>query len=167
FPDVPICKKFILQRNLRESRTRSPLPSAQTPPPSLTLWLSIFPLPLPDFKKKSTKEVVSLRILEKKVSTTIERYQAIFNKKYLFELLLGDSQRALHRFTDQLNWVSNNFDKADNWSKQQRDSILWACRCVGTVEFSTKEEPLVKRFRKVTKDLTSIANRGYWTGSFC
>ncbi|EPS95236.1 hypothetical protein FOMPIDRAFT_1132820, partial [Fomitopsis schrenkii] len=100
-------------------------------------------------------------ILEKKVSTTIECYQAIFDKKYLFELLLGDSQHALHHFADQLNWVSDNFNKANNWSKQQHDSISWACRCVGTVEFSTKEEPLVKRFRKVTKDLTSIANGGY------
>ena len=73
--------------------------------------------PLPNFKKKSTKEVIG--ILEKKVSTTIERYQAIFNKKYLFESLLGDSKRALHRFADQLNWVSDNFDKANQWSKQQ------------------------------------------------
>ncbi|EPS94109.1 hypothetical protein FOMPIDRAFT_93173 [Fomitopsis schrenkii] len=133
-------------------------PAAQ--PRSLAERLSApAPRPLPDFKKKSTEEVVG--ILEKKVSATIERYQAIFDKKYLFESLLGDSQRALHRFADQLNWVSDNFDKADNWSKQQRDSISWACRCVGTVEFSTKEEPLVKRFRKVTKDLTSIANGGY------
>ncbi|KAI0715705.1 hypothetical protein C8Q72DRAFT_891767 [Fomitopsis betulina] len=70
------------------------------------------PRPLPDFKKKSTEEVVG--ILEKKVSATIERYQAIFDKKYLFESLLGDSQRALHRFADQLNWVSDNFDKANH-----------------------------------------------------
>ena len=117
------------------------------------------PRPLPDFKKKSTEEVVG--ILEKKVSATIECYQAIFDKKYLFKSLLGDSQHALHCFADQLNWVSDNFDKANNWSKQQHDSISWACRCIGTVEFSTSQELLVKRYRKVTKDLTSIANGGY------
>ncbi|EPS99827.1 hypothetical protein FOMPIDRAFT_1050173 [Fomitopsis schrenkii] len=133
-------------------------PAAQ--PRSLAEHLSAPTLcPLPDFKKKSTEEVVG--ILEKKVSATIEHYQAIFDKKYLFESLLGDSQHTLHHFADQLNWVSDNFDKADNWSKQQHNSISWACRCVRTIEFSTKEEPLVKRFRKVTKDLTSIANRGY------
>ena len=133
-------------------------PAAQ--PCSLAERLSTpAPRPLPDFKKKSTEEVVG--ILEKKVSTTIKRYQAIFNKKYLFEPLLGDSQRVLHRFADQLNWVSDNFDKANQWSKQQRDSISWACRCVGTIEFSMPQEPLVKRYRKVTEDLTSIANRGY------
>ena len=85
----------------------------------------------------------------------------IFDKKYLFESLLGDSQCTLHRFADQLNWVSNNFNKANKWSKQQHDSISWACHCIGTIEFSTPQEPLVKRYRKVMKDLTSIANGGY------
>ncbi|KAI0718117.1 hypothetical protein C8Q72DRAFT_891310 [Fomitopsis betulina] len=133
-------------------------PAAQ--PRSLAECLSEpAPRPLPDFKKKSTEEVVG--ILEKKVSATIEHYQVIFDKKYLFESLLGDSRCALHHFADQLNWVSDNFDKANQWSKQQRDSISWACRCVGTVEFSTPQEPLVKRCRKVTKYLTSIANGGY------
>ncbi|EPS97360.1 hypothetical protein FOMPIDRAFT_1128789, partial [Fomitopsis schrenkii] len=56
---------------------------------------------------------------------------------------------------DQLNWVSNNFDKAESWSKQQCNNILWACHCIGTTEFSTLQEPLV------TKDLTHIANGGY------
>ena len=115
--------------------------------------------PLPDFKKKSTEEVVG--ILEKKVSTTIKCYQAIFYKKYLFKSLLGESQHTLHHFADQLNWVSDNFDKANNWSKQQCNSISCDCCCVGTVKFSTPQEPLVKQYRKVTKDLTSIANWGY------
>ena len=117
------------------------------------------PRALPDFKKKSTKEVVG--ILDKKVSATIERLQAIFDKKHLFENLDLEHQRSLHRFADQLNWVSDNFDKADTWSKQRREEISWACRCVGTVEFLTPKEPLVRRYRKVTKDLVHIANGGY------
>ena len=67
------------------------------------------PRALPDFKKKSTKEVVG--ILDKKVSATIERFQAILDKKHLFENLDLEHQRSLHQFADQLNWVSDNFDK--------------------------------------------------------
>ena len=114
---------------------------------------------LPDFKKKSTEEVVG--ILDKKVSATIERLQAIFDKKHLLEKIEQDHQKALHRFADQLNWASENFDKANTWSKQQRDEISWACHCIGTVEFSTPKEPLAKRYRKVTKDLAHIVNGGY------
>ena len=49
---------------------------------------------LPDFKKWSTQEVVG--ILDKKVSATIEHFQAIFNKKHLFEKLNSEYQNSLH-----------------------------------------------------------------------
>ena len=138
----------------------APVPSASTSNPKpLSERISAPRRPLPDFKKKTTEEVIG--ILDKKVSATIERYQAIFNKKYLFEKLDSDWQRSLHRLADQLNWVSDNFDKASTWSKQQKEEISWACRCVGTVEFSTNKEPLVRRYRKVAKDLVHIANGGY------
>ena len=123
------------------------------------------PRALPDFKKKSTKEVVG--ILDKKVSATIERFQAIFDKKHLFENLDLEHQRSLHRFADQLNWVSDNFDKADTWSKQRREEISWACHCVGTVEFSTPQEPLTRRYRKVAKALKNIADGGYLDWVVC
>ena len=117
------------------------------------------PRPLPDFKKKSTAEVIG--ILEKKVSTTIERYQAVFDKKHLFEKLDSEWQKSLHRLADQLNWVSDNLDKADSWSKERREQVSWACRCVGTIEFSTPQEPLARRYRKVAKALKNIADGGY------
>ena len=79
----------------------------------------------------------------------------------MFENLDLEHQRSLHRFADQLNWVSDNFDKADTWSKQRREEISWACHCDRTVEFSTPKEPLVRRYRKVTKDLVHIASGGY------
>ena len=83
------------------------------------------------------------------------------NLKHLLEKINGDHQKALHQFADQLNWVSEDFDKANTWLKQQHNEILWACHCVGTVEFSMPKEPLAKCYQEVTKDLTHRANGGY------
>ena len=136
----------------------APVASASTSAPKPLAQHLSAPCALPDFKK-STQEVVG--ILDKKVSTTIERFQAIFDKKHLFEKLDLEHQNSLHQFADQLNWVSDNFDKASTWSTQHREEISWACHCVGTVEFLTPKELLVHRYQKVAKDLVHIANRGY------
>ena len=137
----------------------APVPSASTSAPKPLAERLSAPRPLPDFKKKSTAKVIG--ILEKKVSATIERYQAIFDKKHLFEKLDSEWQKLLHRLADQLNWVSDNLDKADSWSKERREQVSWACRCVGTVEFSTPQEPLTRRYRKVARALKNIVDGGY------
>ncbi|KZT66884.1 hypothetical protein DAEQUDRAFT_767701, partial [Daedalea quercina L-15889] len=70
-------------------------------------------------------------ILSKKVGATADRFQAIFDKKYLFDRLDKDWQKALHRFADQLNWLDQNLDKVPTWLKEQREKVSWACESVG------------------------------------
>lgn len=126
------------------------------PPQPPNMWPNVYLLP--NFEKKSAKEVIGIL---RKVSTTIECFQAIFDKKHLFKNLDSEHQHSLHCFTDQLNWISGNFDKADTWLKQHHKEILWACQCVRTVEFSMLKELLVCRYWKVTKDLVHTVNSGY------
>ncbi|KZT63726.1 hypothetical protein DAEQUDRAFT_770359, partial [Daedalea quercina L-15889] len=117
------------------------------------------PRPLPDFKCKSSAEAQG--ILSKKVGATTDRFQAIFDKKYLFDHLNEDWQKALHRFADQLNWLDQNLDKIPTWSKEQREKVSWACESIGCVEFSTPSEPLACRYRKVTREPVHISNGRY------
>ncbi|KZT63652.1 hypothetical protein DAEQUDRAFT_733592, partial [Daedalea quercina L-15889] len=71
-----------------------------------------------DLKTKSKGEICA--ILETKVSATIKRFQAVFDKKHLFDRLPSHQQTALHRFADQLNWAINNIDSAHKWSQTDR-----------------------------------------------
>ncbi|TFY52874.1 hypothetical protein EVJ58_g9767 [Rhodofomes roseus] len=140
-----------------------PLPvrptSASTSAPKPLAERLSAPRPLPDFKRKSAEDAKG--ILLKKVHATADRFQAIFDKKHLFDHLDGNSQKALHRLADQLNWVDDNIDKVSTWSKEQRERISWACKQVGRVEFSTDTESLARRYRKVARELTLVSDGGY------
>ncbi|TFY55593.1 hypothetical protein EVJ58_g8149 [Rhodofomes roseus] len=127
---------FLQHRELR------PTSASTSAPKPLAERLSA-PHPLPDFKRKSAEDAKG--ILLKKVHATADRFQAIFDKKHLFDRLDGESQKALHCLADQLNWVDDNIDKVSTWSKEQRKRISWACKQVGRVEFSTDTESLARR----------------------
>lgn len=160
-PPVPVRKvltsstlrfRFYSERFYFQSRITQPTTLAERISPYRAL-------PSIDFRKKTSEEVIG--ILDKKVNATIERYQAIFDKKHLFDKLPSDHQTALHRLADQLNWVSDHLGEADSWTKEKREQVSWVCKSIGKVEFTTKEESLAKRYRKVAKDLAFIANGGY------
>jgi hypothetical protein len=143
-----------------------PLPQKRTPAPLITrveLAARITDTPLPltsridlDFKKKPSVNVTAQ--FSSRIDATIKRFNAIFDKKNLFDLLPPQRREDLHRLADQLDWLSEHVERLHTWSDGSLRAINWGLKALGGISF----EHLGANYERITKEIADLNYQGYF-----
>jgi hypothetical protein len=167
-PKVPSAKPLPrAPRSARlPTRPHTPLFDCLEPPTAQALRLASEPAtlcPAPirrhikfDFSKKAASDAEA--VLQKRTDATINRIQAIFQRKKQFDLLPAQVQEDLHRVGDRLNYINAHLPKLCRATVATQESVSHGLGYIGRISFAS----LTQNYRRAATDLSLLEEHGYF-----
>jgi hypothetical protein len=156
----PSTKKPLLER-IEFKLPAKPTGVPDQPPRPIASRVS-GPLPLVrtidiDFKKKSKESITA--IFDRRLTATITRVQALFDRKERFERLPLDIQDKCHAIANRLNWLSEHVHTLHAFLDEHLRGISWGLQIIGQIPFT----PLSGRFVKASHAVAALETQGYFS----
>jgi hypothetical protein len=167
-PKVPSAKPLPrAPRSARlPARPDTPLFDRLEPPTAQALRLAaeadtICPAPIRchikfDFSKKAASDAEA--VLQKRTDATINRIQAIFQRKKQFDLLPAQVRDDLHRVGDRLDYINEHLPELCRTTVATQESVAHSLGYIGRISFAS----LTQNYRRAASDLAALEELGYF-----